>query len=265
MTYLSYLTPLVEILCIAFMVNYLLRFFWGTRAMDLILGFIALLVLFSCSRWFGLPVLEKILFNIVNVAVLAVLILFQPELRLALSKLHFKGRRHREVHAFDEFLEALALVVYRLAERRTGALIVLEKKDALHEFLSSGLSLQAQFSAELLETLFVQGSPLHDGAVVIRGRTIVAARVILPLTEESTLHLSSSMGTRHRAALGISQKSDAVALAISEETGRVSIARDGILTRGVKIDRFKGILRSLFVPSPLPSSTPFKLLGWFRS
>ena len=121
---------------------------------------------------------------------------------------------------------------------------------------NKAVRIDAKFSFELLELIFVTTTPLHDGAIIIRGTTIVSAATILPLADDST-HLSKSMGTRHRAGLGISQLTDALVIVVSEETGKVSIARDGIMTRGVKIDRFKGIIRSVF-SSPkvnIPSSS----------
>jgi diadenylate cyclase len=131
----------------------------------------------------------------------------------------------------------------------------LENHDSFKEYASSSLDLNADFSSELLESIFTTSAPLHDGAVVIRGNTILAAGVILPLAHE-TAQLTKSMGTRHRAALGASQKSDALIICVSEETGKVSIARDGVLTRGVKIDRFRGILRSIFAPVEVKKKMP---------
>lgn len=247
MDFLHFLIPIVEVIIIWVMINYLLKFFWGTRAMDVVLGFLAFLFVFFLASWFGFPVLEKLMFNVVNVAVLAVLIIFQPELRLALSKIRIKGKKYREIHEFDKFLEGLTTTVYRFSEKQIGALIVLENQDSYEEYSSSAVQMNAQFSPELLESLFMTTTPLHDGAVVIRGTIIVAAGTILPLAHE-TAQLSKSMGTRHRAALGASQKTDALIIVISEETGKVSIARDGILTRGVKIDRFRGVVRSVFTP-----------------
>lgn len=229
------------------MVSYILKFFWGTRAMDVVFGFIAFLFIFFLSSWLRLHVLEKLMYNVVSVAVIAVFVIFQPEIRLALSKVRIKGRKYREVAEFDNFIDQLAKSVYHFSEKEIGALIVLENQDSFQDYASSSLMLNAEFSSELIESIFTTAAPLHDGAVVIRGTTILAAGVILPLAQE-TSQLSKSMGTRHRAALGTSQKSDAVIICISEETGKVSIARDGILTRGVKIDRFKGILRSIFTP-----------------
>ena len=247
MAFLHFLIPVVEILIIWVMFNYLLKFFWGTRAMDVVFGFLAFLFIFFLASWLGFPVLEKLMLNVVNVAVLAVIIIFQPELRLALSKLRFKGRKYREIHEFDLFLEGLATSVYRLSEKQIGALIVLENQDSYEEYYSTAVPLNAVFSSELLESIFTTTTPLHDGALIIRGTTVIAAGTILPLAHDAS-QLAKSMGTRHRAALGASQKTDALIIVVSEETGKVSLARDGILTRGVKIDRFRGIVRSIFTP-----------------
>lgn len=261
------IVPGIEILIIAIMVYYLLSFFWNTRAMDLLYGSFAFIIFFALSKWFNLPVLEKLMFYVVNVAVLALLIIFQPELRLALSKLSLKTRRYREVTEIDKFLEAISQSVYRLSERRIGALIVLENQDSLEELANKAVRIDAQFSPELLESIFITTTPLHDGAVIIRGTSILSAATILPLADDST-HLAKSMGTRHRAGLGISQVTDALVIVVSEETGKVSIARDGIITRGVRIDRFKGIIRSVFgaVKSTVQSSINFweQLKLWTR-
>jgi uncharacterized protein (TIGR00159 family) len=261
MFFLHLLIPFIEVVIIWIMFNYLLKFFWGTRAMDVVFGFLAFLFIFFLASWLGFPILEKLMLNVVNVAVLAVLILFQPELRLALSKVRIKGRKYREYHEFDTFLEGLANSVYRLSEKQIGALIVLENQDSYEEYSSSAVRMDASFSSELLESIFMTTTPLHDGAVVIRGMTIVAACTILPLAQEIT-QLSKSMGTRHRAALGASQKTDALIIVVSEETGKVSIARDGILTRGVKSDRFRGIVRSIFTPPEIHKQ--FRWWGWWK-
>jgi len=227
--------------------------------MDLIYGSMAFLAIFALSKWFNLPVLEKLMLYVVNVAVLALLIIFQPELRLALSRLSLKSKKYKEVTEFDRFLESIAPSIYRLSERRIGALVILENQDSLEDIANKAVRLDADFSPELLESIFITTTPLHDGAIIIRGTTILSAATILPLADDST-HLSKSMGTRHRAGLGISQLTDALAIVVSEETGKVSIARDGIMTRGVKIDRFKGIIRSVF--SPPKSVTPTSVNLW---
>jgi len=247
-------TPYIEIVIIAIMMNYLLSFFWKTRSRDLIFGMLAFLLILAASSWLKLPILHQILILVSNVALIAIIIIFQPELRAALSKLSLKGRRFKEFSEFDRFLDQLATSIYRLSEKRIGALIVLEHEDILDEFASRAVMLEGNFTTELLETIFAPHTPLHDGAVIIRQRTIVAAAVILPLAEEGS-QLTRSMGTRHRAALGLSQQSDALIITVSEETGKVSIAREGVMTRGVKIDRLKGIIRSIFTP---PTEKDFK-------
>ena len=241
------ITPFIEMIIMAIMLNYLLSFFWNTRSKDLIIGLLAFLFILAASSWLRLPILHEILVAISNILLIAIIIIFQPELRAALSRLSLKGRRFKEFTEFDRFLDQLAGSVYRMSERRIGALIVLEHEDVLEESATKAVMLNSHFTPELLESIFATTTPLHDGAVIIRERTVVAAAVILPLAEEGS-QLTRSMGTRHRAALGLSQKTDALVIAISEETGKVSIAREGVITRGIKIDRFKAIVRSIFTP-----------------
>lgn len=261
---LEAIRPFVEMAIIAVMLNYLLSFFWNTRSMDLMLGVVAFLAIFALSSWLNLPILHKILLLVSNVAVIAILIIFQPELRVALSKLSWKGKRHKEMTEFDKLLDSIGNSTFRLADRRIGALIVLEHEDTLDEFASKAVQLDALFSSELLETIFATTTPLHDGAVIIRDKKIIAAAVILPLAEDSS-QVTKSMGTRHRAALGLSQLTDAVVIVVSEENGKVSIARDGVMTRGIKVDRFKGIIRSIFAQGAKPEySSSFNLLEWLK-
>ncbi len=260
MDFIRILVPTFEIFIMAIMLYYLLSFFWNTRAMDLVLGLLSVLALYTLSIWFHLPVLQKLMLYFVNVAVIALLIIFHPELRLALSKLSVKGKKYREITEFDKFLDNLSQCTYRLSERRTGALIILENQDSLEEYANKAVILNADFSHELLETIFATTTPLHDGAVIIRGTTILSAATILPLADDSS-QITKSMGTRHRAGLGISQITDALVIVVSEETGKVSIARDGIMTRGIKLDRFKGIVRSIFIPPKTAIETSIDALG----
>jgi len=256
--------PFIEIAIISILLNWLLSFFWNTRSMDLMLGLVAFLLIFFASSVFHLSILHKLMWLVSNVAVIAILIIFQPELRLALSKLSFKGRRHKEITEFDRFLDQLSTSIYRLADKRVGALIALENEDKLDEFARKAVILNANFSPELLESIFVTTTPLHDGAVIIHDLTITAASVILPLAED-TAQVTRSMGTRHRAALGVSQLTDALLCVISEETGKVSVARDGIMTRGIKSDRFKGVVRSVFTP-PIKKTfrSRFRFQEWLK-
>lgn len=233
--------------------------------MDLVLGFFAFLLILGASSWLSLPVLHKIMVLVGNVLVIAIIVIFQPELRMALSKLSLKGKRHRELTEFDKFLDQLAGSIYRMSEKRIGALIAMENEDSLEEYAQKAVMLNSEFSPELLETIFAPNTPLHDGAVILRDQTILASAVILPLAEDPS-QLAKSMGTRHRAGLGLSHMTDALVIVVSEETGKVSIAREGIMTRGVKIDRFKGIIRSIFnPPTKLNLQTKFNFLEWLKT
>jgi diadenylate cyclase len=264
LNFLYQLTPFLEVLIITIMLNYTLSFFWKTKSMDLVLGFFAFFFILIASSWLNLPVLHKIMVLIGNVAIIAILIIFQPELRVALAKLSLKNRRYKDITEFDIFLDQLANSVYRMSEKKTGAIIAMENEDSLQEYAQKAVWINAQFSPELLETIFSTNSPLHDGAVILRDRTLLASSVILPLAEDIP-QAYKSIGTRHRAGLGLSSSTDAVVIVVSEETGKISIARDGIMTGGIKIDRLKGILRSVFNP-PIQdkSQKKFSLLEWIK-
>jgi uncharacterized protein (TIGR00159 family) len=233
--------------------------------MDLMIGALAFLLIFAITSLLNLPILYKIMTHVANVAAIAALVIFQPELRIALSKLSLKGKKYKEITEFDRFLDSLSHSTYRLAEKRIGALIILEHEDRLDDFARNGVILNALFSSELLESIFATSTPLHDGAVLVRDQIIVAAAVILPLAEESS-ELAKTTGTRHRAALGITQTTDAFVIVISEKTGKVSLARDGIMTRGVKPDRFRGIIRSIFTaPEEAALRSKFSIKEWLSA
>ena len=260
--FFQFLNPLVEIIIITIAINYLLSFFWNTKSMDLTLGAIAFILLLIFVTFFKLPVLHKILIQIGSYAVLVFFIIFQPEMRNAISKLSFRSKKNREITDFDKFLENLTNSVYKLADKRIGGLIAIENEDTLEEYAQKAVILNANFSSELLETIFATTTPLHDGAIIIRSGSILAASVILPLAEDVS-QLSKSMGTRHRAGLGLANVSDALVIIISEETGKVSIAREGIMTEKIKSDRFKGIIKSIF-NSPSKTFQPkFNLKEWW--
>ena len=229
--------------------------------MDIILGFLAFIILFALSSILPFPVLHQIMLLVANVAVIAVIVIFQPELRMALSKLSLKGKRFKEISEFDIFLEELTSSIYNLASKQTGALIVLEKEDSLNDYVNKSTIVGAKFSPELVDAIFSRYSPLHDGAIIVQNQKIAAAQAILPLAD--TPHIQKNLGTRHRAAVGLSILTDAVVIVASEETGKVSIAREGIITRGIKIERFKVIIRSLFSNQEDEQAEPKKRFNWW--
>jgi uncharacterized protein (TIGR00159 family) len=264
MDFVHALIPIFEVLIIAIAINYLLSFFWNTKSMDLVWGVLAFVILFAIATYLKLPVIHKIMIQLGGAAIVGFIVIFQPELRIALSKLSLKGKRYKEITEFDKFLENLANSTYKLSEKRVGALIAIEKEDSLEEFAQRAVLLNADFSSELLETIFATTTPLHDGAIIIRGKTILSAASILPLAEDIS-HITKSMGTRHRAGIGLSNVTDALVIVISEESGKVSIARDGIITKGIKIDRFKGIIRSVFnPPNKIPFQNKFNFKEWLK-
>ncbi len=228
--------------------------------MDLILGFLAFIFIFALSSLLPFPVLHRIMLLVANVAAIGIIVIFQPELRVALSKLSFKSKRFKQIDDFDLFLEELTDSVYSLASKQTGALIVLEKEDSLEDYINKSSQIGAKFSSELIDAIFSRHSPLHDGAIIIKDQKIAAAQAILPLAD--TPHVQKNLGTRHRAAVGLSIATDAVIIVASEENGKVSIAREGIITRGIKRERFKVIIRSLFSSEEEPTEEPKKSFSW---
>ncbi|AAX50262.1 hypothetical membrane spanning protein [Chlamydia trachomatis A/HAR-13] len=188
-----YTTPLLEIALIWVVLNYLLKFFWGTGAMDLVFGLLSFLCLFVLAEKLHLPVIRNLMLHVVNIAAIVVFIIFQPEIRLALSRIRL-CREKFVINMQDEFIDHLTACIYRMAERQIGALIVLENERLLNDLLNlSAVKINADFSEELLEAIFEPSSHLHDGAVLMRGKTISYARVILPLAHDTT-QLSRSHG-----------------------------------------------------------------------
>lgn len=219
-------SAVVDILVVAFLIYQLILVVRGTRAAQVLAGIGVLLMVYLASIWLGLELVRSILATIVPYTAIALLILFQSEIRRALARI---GRRQwlgmssplvrRE--STDEILWALA----RLSQRRYGALIVLERDMGLRTFIESGQLLDAVLSRDLLLSIFQPGGPLHDGAVIIQGDRIAAAACFLPLSTNPAL--AGELGSRHRAAIGITEESDALAIVVSEETGRISVAAFG--------------------------------------
>ena len=219
----------LDILLVALIVYRLLVAFRGTRAAQMLVGLGMLLAASLVARRFELHSLGWLLDNFWSFWAIAVVVLFQPELRRALARLG-QGRflrafvgssRAERAHLVDEVARAAAA----LAARRIGALIVIERTAGLRQYAELGVPLDALASGDLLESLFLPQSPLHDGAVLVEGRRISAAGCFLPLSR--TADVARALGSRHRAALGISEETDAVAMVVSEETGRISLAVDG--------------------------------------
>jgi diadenylate cyclase len=226
------LAAIFDILLVAFVVYEILMVVRGTRAGHVMVGMLAMLSIYAIATWAGLEALRSVLSFIVPYIGLAVIVLFQSEIRRTLARIGRRnwfglGRGFRGPEALSEIL----LAVDQFSREKTGALIVFERDIGLRTFIESGVVLDAQISRDLLLSIFQPGLPLHDGAVILQKDRIAAAACFLPLTISPSLKL----GTRHRAAIGITEETDCLSLVVSEETGRISIAAFGELIQGLEL------------------------------
>jgi diadenylate cyclase len=240
----------IDIAIVAYVFYKVIGLIKETRAGQLIRGIILILLATQISEWVGLYTINWILRNTMTVGVIALLVVFQPELRRALEHLGrsrffsnvFIGKQEDQpTKTIDEVIKAVQM----LAQEKTGALIVFERETKLGDVIDTGIKMDSLVSGELLLNTFIPNTPLHDGAMIIRNNRIMAAGCFLPLTENQ--NLSNQVGTRHRAGLGITESSDAVVVIVSEETGIISMALNGKLSRYLDIKSLKQILINLLV------------------
>ena len=223
----------LDIAIITFLIYKLLGFIRETRAEQLAKGILLLLVATVASKWLHLYTVHWVLSSLISAGLIAIVVIFQPELRRGLEYIG----RSRITNVFGEvdkeeakrivgqFVEA----VESMSASRTGALIVIEREISLNDIIETGTVVDAQITAQMIGTIFYEGTPLHDGAVIVRGDKLHAAGCVLPLTQNK--ELNKELGTRHRAGIGITENSDALVLIVSEETGVISMAENGVLTR----------------------------------
>jgi diadenylate cyclase len=245
-------TGVIDILVVAFLVYQALMVVRGTRAGHILIGILIIVLLYGLASWAGLEALRSLLSLIVPYIGLAVIVLFQSEIRRTLARL---GRKRwlglsgsfRAPESINEILFA----VEKLADEKIGALIVLERDIGLRTFIESGVMLDARISRDLFLSIFQPGVPLHDGAVIVQKDRAAAAACFLPLTTNPAL--SRKLGTRHRAAIGITEETDCLSIVVSEETGRISVAAFGDLIQGLTIpDLVERINRHFEVQRPTP-------------
>lgn len=239
------LKAFVEIFVLWFVFYTLLLFLKGTKAIQVLRGLILLVFIFFFAQYFKFYTLDWILSRLLAISVIAFLILFQPELRRGLASL---GQRRifnimpTEARIIEEITEACLI----MSKRRIGALIAIERQASLGPYIESGVELDSRVSSELLCTIFTPNTPLHDGGIIIHHDRVVVAGCLFPLTENSKI--SKMLGTRHRAAIGITEETDAVVVIVSEETGGISIAIGGKLTRQLDREALSRVLRNLYRP-----------------
>ena len=236
---------IIEILIISFLFYHILLWIKSTRAWNLFKGIMVILIFVVIAAFFQMSTILWIAENTFNVGLIALVVIFQPELRKALENLGDKNIINKllnmskaEVKKFsDHTIDELIKAVYAMGKVKTGALIVIEDEILLNEYIRTGIDVDAVVSSQLLINIFEKNTPLHDGAIILRGDRVVSATCYLPLSD--SLSLSKELGTRHRAAVGISEVSDSLTIIVSEETGNVSIAFRGQIYRNVDAEFLK--------------------------
>lgn len=231
----------LQILIVAFLLFRLLLIIQRTRAMQILGGVLVIAAAYLLSQVLGLALIEYLLGTLLEYGAIAALVVFQPELRIALSRLG-QSRLLRAVTPMPEnqLIDEIVSAVTELARKKTGAIIALEREVGLDEYAQTGSRERVRVSAAMLQTIFTPGTPLHDGAVIIVGADIRAAGAILPLTQFAVT--DKTLGTRHRAAIGLSEETDALVIVVSEETAKISVAVRGRLERDIDAARLREIL-----------------------
>ncbi|MBP2651510.1 MAG: hypothetical protein H6Q74_2335 [Firmicutes bacterium] len=245
---------IIDILIVAVVLYKLYIMIRDTRAVALLKGLIVLLIATLVSKWLSLNVINWLLQKTMTVVLVALPIVFQPELRRGLEQLGqgklFSKRIFLDEEETQSLMEEIVRAVSQLARTSTGAIIVFERETGLSDYAETGTRVDGLVSSELLNNIFVPNSPLHDGAVLIRANRIMAAGCILPLSDARTL--GKELGTRHRAALGLSEQVDALVIVVSEETSIISVAQGGSLVRYIEPDGLKDYLRPLYITKSSP-------------
>ncbi len=243
-------TDILDIIIVAFLLYKLLEFIKETRAQQLFRGILLIVAAFIASEVLDLSLLNWLLTRLVTVGLIAVVIVFQPEIRRALEQLGRRGfitGTFRDLSKEESYATVHILVdaVDDFSSTRTGALIAIEQETTLADIIETGVVIDGDMSVRLLGNLFYEGSPLHDGAVIIRGNKVYAASCVLPLT--SRQDIGKNLGTRHRAGLGLSEVSDAFIIIVSEETGAISVARNGELSRFLDLKSLEKMLLDIYI------------------
>jgi diadenylate cyclase len=246
----------IDVLLVAFIVYRALLLMRGTRGTQMTYGIILLLLFYYLTRFFHLTAVQWLLTNLLTYLVIAIIVLYQSEIRRGLTQLGrtrlFRAHRPQGDAGYEEII----LATTTLASKKIGALIVLERDVGLRNFAESGIALDAVLTYDLLVTIFSPNTPLHDGAVIVQQNRIIAAGCFLPLTLDP--YLSKELGTRHRAAIGITEETDSVAVIVSEETGIASVAVGGKITRNLDGTGLRAILHATMEGRAMASSVPIK-------
>lgn len=260
LTPLEMLLNVVDILLVWFVIYKLITIIKGTKAVQLLKGIIFIVIAQLITQALQLQTLGWIMQQVLNWGFLAIIIIFQPELRRALEQIGrgklFSSSTLNEESERNRLIEAMTKSVSYMAKRRIGALISIERETGLSEYIETGIPMNSDITSELLINMFIPNTPLHDGAVIVQRNRIAAAACYLPLSESP--FISKELGTRHRAALGISEVTDAITIIVSEETGAISLTANGDLHRNLSLEEFEAKLRRIwFGEQPSESASPW--------
>jgi diadenylate cyclase len=249
----------IDVAVVAFVLYQLLRLLRGTQGTQILVGLVLLAVVGVLATQLNLLLLSWLFKNAGFFILIGVIVMFQPELRRALDQIGRLGKLGRPLSGYNTRLYSQAIseairAVERLSVRKNGALIAFERDVGLEDYAATGVKINGEISAEFLQSIFYPNSPLHDGAVIVRGNRIIAAGCLLPLPEEGVVR--ERLGTRHRAALGLSLASDALVLVVSEETGAISVIEEGKITRNLDGDSLRRVV-SVKIPGPVSNGNGF--------
>lgn len=241
---LNYITDIIDILIVTYLIYKVILIIRGTKAVQLAKGILVIVAVWFLSSLFQLKTLEWILNNAITYGLFAIIVIFQPELRRVLEqlgrgRLFSRGAIVEEEH--KQMTDAIVKASSYMAKRRIGALMSIERKTGLNDYIETGISLNGNLTFQLLVNIFIPNTPLHDGAVIIRGNEVIAAACYLPLSESP--FISKELGTRHRAAMGVSEVTDALTVVVSEETGGITVTKNGELFRDISEEQLTEMLQ----------------------
>ncbi|WP_026692931.1 diadenylate cyclase CdaA [Peribacillus kribbensis] len=244
-TFYDYFINFIDIILVWFVIYKLLMVIRGTKAVQLLKGIFVIVIVQSLSNFFGLNTLGWLMEQAMTWGFLAIIIIFQPELRRALEqlgrgKIFSRPGIQKEEEGQEKLVDSILKATSYMAKRRIGALISVERETGMSDYIETGIALHSSISSELLINIFIPNTPLHDGAVIIQGTEVAAAACYLPLSESP--FISKELGTRHRAAMGVSEVTDSITIIVSEETGGISLTKNGELYRNLTQDSLKEML-----------------------
>lgn len=260
---LDYITEIIDILLVTYVIYKIIMLIRGTKAVQLLKGITVIIAAWFLSSFFELNTLHWILERVVLYGLLAIIIIFQPELRRALEQLgrgRLFARSAVEEEETNKMVEAIIKSSSYMAKRRIGALLSIERETGLNDYVETGIPMNAKLTSELLINIFIPNTPLHDGAVILKKDEILAAACYLPLSESP--FISKELGTRHRAALGISEVTDSLTLVVSEETGSISLTKNGELHRNLSEEALRDLLNAELNPSVSKTESSNRFSNW---